>query len=195
MLIALSRHPFEWDVIPLIIPLTREVVLSLTVYKGQCVEDLAAYLDSLYCPGILRKLAEIRLKEISPLLEEVLILDELTRRILADPRRFFNTKDTEEARGKAVDRFIQVVNKHSPQHVIRAMMAYINFGLEEYQEAISQADFAQCEKEVTNFGDKIGERGDEADEAMLRRAEHLAKLLIDLVEGLRRVGQPENCLA
>ncbi len=192
MLIALSNHPFGWDLLPLIIPLTKEEILSYTIQKGQGVEDLTAYLDSLRWPGILRKLAEIRLKEIRPLLEEVLTLNEPTLRILADPRGFFGIQNSLRAHKKTVDYFIKTINQNSPPHVTRAMTAYISFGLEQYQWAIQNTDFAECEKKVANFGEKVDERRGEADVAMLMRAEHLADSLIELIKVLRDQTMPEN---
>lgn len=162
--------------------IVRETCYSTEAIRGATgVEVLALYLDVSGFEGIFGKLASRYVMECRPLLGEALPLTAENLRVLEDPRAFFDTADDREASQKISEHFISFVNKDSPQHVIRAMIAHIEMGLGCSVEAINAAGFAQNEKSVENFGEKLyTPNNQEAEQAMLNTELRKAVILIEL---------------
>ncbi len=178
----------RWIEVPTKAEITVEQILRECVYTTESmtgdmgVEALAVFLDANGCGGILKELAERCLAEVRQLLEEGLILDEDVLKVLRDPKSFFNITDEEEVRRRVAEHFTSRVNKDSPQHVIRAMIAYIEFGVGEYAESIHQAGFAHNEKDVENFEEKFYRPKDpDVEAAMLKVETRKAEILIELL--------------
>ncbi len=162
----------------------RETVFSTeAVYGATGVEVLARYLEIMGYDGIFRKLVEAYVMEIRPILEEALPYVGETASVLNDPRGFFGTNDEQQVRARATERFSDRVNRNSPQHVIRAMIAHVEFGLGNFVTALREAEYAHHEKFVPNFGEEIyrpnaGAAEDELIGVELRKA----AILIDLLK-------------
>jgi hypothetical protein len=164
--------------------IVRETVFSTeAVYGATGVEVLARYLEIMGYDGIFKRLVEAYMIEIRPILEEALPYAGDTMRILSDPRGFFGTDDDQEVRARATERFSDHVNRNSPQHVIRAMIAHVEFGLGNFVTALREAEYAHHEMFVPNFGQEIykpnaGAAEDELIGVELRKA----AILIDLLK-------------
>jgi len=195
MLSPTTSQPLDWSEVPTIIGLTTDMLLRCTVSEGSrrpkgytpCVEDLIIFLDKEFYPGILKAAAEKYLLVIRPLLEECLPCDEATLAVLADPKKFFSTKDEQTALNRATEYFISLVNKDSPEHTKRAMIAHLEFGLGNYQTAIVEAQFAQSEKSTPNFAEVLyGTDNAAILRATLAAQKATAEILIPLVSEFRR---------
>ena len=159
-------------------------IIGNTVFAGGFgVEDFAQWLDANVYPGILQLLAVEYLKQIQSLLEEVLILDKETRTILNDPKKYFNVTSCEEAVEKTVSHFHTRVNSDSPDHVIKAMIAHIEYGLGDFIRSIQQAGFAWNDKHIENFAFLLEIKSDVALESMLEVEKHKAEILVVLIMG------------
>lgn len=161
----------------------REAVYDTeAVYGAHGVDVLAAYLESLGYEGMFKRLCERYLLEIRPLLEEVLPIESDVVEVLSNPRAFFSVTDDDEVRRLAVERFRDKINAQSPEHVKRAIVAHVEFGLGNYVAALSHAEYAHHEKYVSNFGEELARPESEIIQVeMLGVERRKAAILIELL--------------
>lgn len=151
------------------------------------VEVFAVFLETQGCTGLVKKLAERFLSECRPFLEEALPFEGETLQVLQDPRKFFNVSDEHEAIRLTTLHFMARVNSSSPQHVIRAMIAHIEFGLGNYVNSINSAGFTHNEKRVPNFSDIWNNPNQRTllESTLLAVEWRKAEILIDVLKSIR----------
>lgn len=177
----------RWSELVLKLEISTEDVLTATARRGVEIEEMVLYLNGHGFPGIVQEWALAYLTlEAKPLLEEALLLTGEVLKVLGDPKDHFGTNDAQDARDRTVALFYDRVNRSSPQHVIRAMVAYIEFGLGNLVTATHEAGFARNEKEVLNFGRELGARTPLATAAMLGTERRKAEVLIPLIYAGRK---------
>ncbi|QQR64579.1 hypothetical protein IPH92_03390 [Candidatus Kaiserbacteria bacterium] len=134
----------------------RECCMSTESFFGNTgVEVLAAYLDAYGYDRLLFRLGEACTLRVREYIESAVPAPTYDAAILDKPAEHFGTIDQDVLRNKLVGHFILFVNKTSPQHVIRAMIANIEWGMGNAVQAIEQAGFAYCEATVEQFGLKL----------------------------------------
>ncbi len=146
--------PDRDDITPEIV--VRECSMSTESYFGNVgVEVLAVYLDACGYDRLLFRLAEactLRVREYLALVVPKPVYDTT---VLDKPAECYGTTNPDVLRDRLVDRFILFVNRNSPQHIIRALIANIAWGSGNYVHAIDEAGFAYCEATVEQFGLKL----------------------------------------
>lgn len=160
----------------------RESAMSTESYFGSMgVEVVAAYLDACGHDRLLFRLAEICAQHAREYLSKALIMSEENVAILDDPAKHFGSTNEDILRDKLVDHFLQFVTNESPDHIKRAMVANIEWGIGNPVTAINEAGFAYCEAEVEQFGPKLMTGHHDAEKALknweLWKAERLLELL------------------
>ncbi|MFT7644885.1 MAG: hypothetical protein ACI9BF_000548 [Candidatus Paceibacteria bacterium] len=134
----------------------RECVMSTESHFGNMgVEVLAAYLDACGYDRLLFRLGEACVLRVREYLKDVVPEPVYNAAILDKPAEHYDTTDQDVLRDKLVNRFILFVNDRSPQHLIRAMVANIEWGIGNAVRAIDEAGFAYCEATVEQFGVKL----------------------------------------
>lgn len=124
--------------------LTPDDLVKATASAGKDQEDLAQHLETRF-PGITKDLCRRYMEtHIEPMLKDVLPTDEFSVAALSDPLRTFCTVDPQIARERCVMHFINAVNENSSEHLKRAMVARIEFGLGDHIHASRAAAFAVC---------------------------------------------------
>ena len=172
--------PEREDVTPEIV--VRECVMSTESFFGNMgVEVLAAYLDACGYDRLLYRLGQTCTLRVRKYLASVVPAPTYDVAILDNPAEHYGTTDQDVLRDKLVDRFILFVNDKSPQHIIRAMVANIEWGLGNAVDAIDEAGFAYCEATVEQFGLKLHTGHPDVDKAFedweLWKAERLLGFL------------------
>ncbi|MCC2630842.1 MAG: hypothetical protein K0S38_651 [Candidatus Paceibacter sp.] len=182
---------FEWDELILLVGISGQHVRDSAIHSlqarvfGYGVESIAEYLDMQYFPGILQTLARLSLEIARPLLEEVLPLDTEAEQVLNNPYLYFKTEDSDAARRLTTEHFISKVNRGSPEHCKRAMVAFIHFGLIEYKEAIRSAGISHNEKHATTYRNELMNLTDIAQDAIMTSELLVASILASLIQDFR----------
>lgn len=144
----------------------RECVLSTESPFGNLgVEVLAAYLDACGQDRLLFRLGEACALHVREYLEGVIPEDVS---VLDSPMEYFGTDDQDILRRELAGHFRRFVNHASPRHIIRAMIANLEWGLGNAVSAIDEAGYAYCEKTVEqHFGYKLLTGHPDADKVLL----------------------------
>lgn len=162
--------------------LTVDDILNLTIERGQQIEDLLLHLDQSIFPGILSKVAtEFLNSRIKKLLPEELRDDSQFESVILNSKAHFDTEDEDELRSLCAEFYIDVVNAGSSDHEKRAMMAFIELGLGQYELALRSAGFAINESHVNNFGSELDRLSLSAQKTLVSVATDMAKILLALV--------------
>ena len=163
----------------------RESVFS-TERDEASVYVLASYLDEQGHVGISKELARRYLIEIRPLLAEAIALDDEAVRMFEDPRTFFKTTDDDKAATKTVEYFNDHAYGKLTQHVCRALIAHIEFGLGEYCVSLVNAGVARSSKRMEDFCERYAAGDSRAISSHLVVERRWAEILIDLLNEARK---------
>lgn len=151
--------PLQDDITPEIV--VRECVMSTESYFGnKGVEVLAAYLDACGYNNLLSQLGEACVMRVREYLTGVIPRPTFDTAVLDKPAEHYGIVDRGVLRNRLVDRFALFVHSKSSQHVIRALVANIEWGIGNPMTAISEAGFAYYEATVEQFGLKLEMKDD-----------------------------------
>lgn len=189
---AENTERFRWvdiperdDITPEIV--VRECVMSTESFFGNMgVEVLAAYLDTCGYDRLLFKLSRactLRAREyLTNTLPATLPASVFDTAVFDKPAERYGTTDQIVLRAKLANRFILSVNHRSPQHIMRAMAANIEWSIGNVVQAIEEADFAYYEATVEQFDLKLQTGHAEIDKVFKDRELWKAEQLLEFLK-------------
>ncbi len=160
--------------------LTVDDILDLTIERGQEIEKLLLCLDQNAFSGILSDVTinflDLKVKKLLP---KQILNDSQFETVILNSKMHFNTEDEDKLRCYCVKFYSHIVNGESPEYEKRAMIAFIELGLKNYELSLHSAGFAINEQEIVNFGDElVNKRSLLAQNALVSTATDLAKILL-----------------
>lgn len=166
--------------------LTLDDLLYSTIERGKDLSELLFCLDESILPGIYCRVVKRFIdQEVKDMLSKIILNDPDFDIIFSDPRKYFGVNDDDVIRNLCTERYKCDLNHDSPENMKRAIISFIELGLGNFKDALSNAEFAVNESRIPNFCWEINNRTLTSTNELVRVAKITALVTLEVAREMQ----------